>query len=233
MTAHKEGHIPYQLPRYSDEEMQGRLDAMYVHLSGRRSVRTFSSDPVPMEVLHQAVRIAGTAPSGAHKQPWTFCIVTDPDLRKRIRVAVEEEELRSYSERMSERWLEDLAPLATDHIKPFIEEAPALIIVFRRIHETDADTGQRHPNYYVQESCGIAVGLLLAALHEAGLAALTHTPSPMNFLGELLQRPDNERAFLNIPVGWPANDTTVPNLSRKTLDEICVNYPPEDKNSHK
>lgn len=229
MTAHKEEHIPYQLPRYSDEEMQDRLGAMYEHLARRRSVRTFSSDPVPMEVLHQAVRIAGTAPSGAHKQPWTFCIVTDPDLRKRIRVAVEEEELRSYSERMSERWLEDLAPLATDHIKPFIEEAPALIIVFRRIHETDADTGQRHPNYYVQESCGIAVGLLLAALHEAGLAALTHTPSPMNFLGDLLQRPDNERAFLNIPVGWPANGTTVPNLSRKTLDEICVNYPPEDK----
>lgn len=231
MTSHKEGHIPYQLPRYSDEEMQGRLDAMYAHLAQRRSVRSFSSDPVPMEVLHQAVRIAGTAPSGAHKQPWTFCIVTDPDLRKRIRAAVEEEEHRSYSERMSERWLEDLAPLATDHIKPFIEEAPALIIVFRRIHETDADTGQRHPNYYVQESCGIAVGLLLAALHEAGLAALTHTPSPMNFLGDLLQRPDNERAFLNIPVGWPANGTTVPNLSRKTLDEICVNYPPEDKNS--
>jgi len=233
MTSHKEGHIPYQLPRYSDEEMQGRLGAMYEHLAQRRSVRTFSSDPVPMGVLHQAVRIAGTAPSGAHKQPWTFCIVTDPDLRKRIRVAVEEEELRSYSERMSERWLEDLAPLATDHIKPFIEEAPALIIVFRRIHETDADTGQRHPNYYVQESCGIAVGLLLAALHEAGLAALTHTPSPMNFLGDLLQRPDNERAFLNIPVGWPANGTTVPNLSRKTLDEICVNYPPEDKISRK
>lgn len=233
MTAHKEGHIPYQLPRYPEEEMKGRLDAMYEHLARRRSVRAFSSDPVPMEVLHQAVRIAGTAPSGAHKQPWTFCIVTDPDLRKRIRVAVEEEELRSYSERMSERWLEDLAPLATDHIKPFIEEAPALIVVFRRIHETDPDTGQRHPNYYVQESCGIAVGLLLAALHEAGLAALTHTPSPMNFLGTLLQRPDNERAFLNIPVGWPANGATVPNLSRKKLDEICVNYPSEDKKTHK
>jgi len=179
--------------------------------------------------LERAIQIAGTAPSGAHKQPWSFCIVTDPDLRARIRQAVEEEELRSYTERMSERWLEDLAPLATDHIKPFIEEAPALIIVFRRVYEVDPESGDRHPNYYVQESCGIAVGLLLAALHEVGIAALTHTPSPMNFLGSLLGRPDNERAFLNIPVGWPANGTTVPNLSRKTLDEICTHYQKGDK----
>jgi nitroreductase len=218
------GHIPYTLPRQEPEEMRRRLDAMYLHLSNRRSVRSFSSEPVPIDILERAIHIAGTAPSGAHKQPWTFCIVTDPALRTRIRQAAEEEEERSYSSRMSDRWLEDLQPLATDHIKPFIEDAAALIIVFRRLHEKDPDTGDKYPNYYVQESCGIAVGLLLSALHEAGLAALTHTPSPMNFLGELLNRPENERAFLNIPVGWPAEDTTVPLLLRKSLDEICVHY---------
>ena len=183
MTSEDAPHIPYSLPRLSIEEMRQKLDAMYAHLSERRSVRTFSPEPIPLDVLERAIQIAGTAPSGAHKQPWSFCIVTDPELRARIRVAVEEEELRSYTERMSDRWLQDLSPLATDHVKPFIEEAPALIVVFRRVYETDVESGDRHPNYYVQESCGIAVGLLLAALHEAGIAALTHTPSPMNFLG--------------------------------------------------
>jgi nitroreductase len=217
-------HIPYGLPRLTVEEMRARLGAMHDHLAGRRSVRSFRPDPVPLDILDEVIRIAGTAPSGAHKQPWTFCVVTDPVLRKKIRAAVEEEEYKSYSGRMSDRWLQDLEPLATNHIKPFIEEAPALIIVFRRVHEVHAETGEKHPNYYVQESCGIAVGLLLAALHEVGLAALTHTPSPMNFLAEILQRPSNERAFLNIPVGWPSNDATVPNLSRKKLDEIRVKY---------
>jgi len=217
-------HIPFSMPRLTDEEMRGRLDAMHAHMNLRRSVRHFSPDPVPFDVLERVVKIAGTAPSGAHKQPWSFCIVTDPELRKRIRVAVEEEEYRSYHGRMSERWLEDLEPLGTDHIKPFIEEAPALIIVFRKVYEGDGDSGMRHPNYYVQESCGIAVGFLLAALHEAGIAALTHTPSPMNFLAELLERPENERAFLNIPVGWPADGATVPDLSRKPLDEILFHY---------
>ena len=130
---------------------------------------------------------------------------------------------------MSQQWLDDLEPLGTDHVKPFIEEAPALIIVFRRMYERDAGTGGKNPNYYVQESCGIAVGLLLAALHEVGLAALTHTPSPMNFLAELLDRPENERAFLNIPVGWPADDAAVPNLSRKPLNEILFRYPEKDQ----
>jgi len=229
MTSEDAPHIPYSLPRLSIEEMRQKMDTMYAHLSERRSVRTFSPEPIPLDVLERAIQIAGTAPSGAHKQPWSFCIVTDPELRARIRVAVEEEELRSYTERMSDRWLQDLSPLATDHVKPFIEEAPALIVVFRRVYETDVESGDRHPNYYVQESCGIAVGLLLAALHEVGIAALTHTPSPMNFLGALLGRPENERAFLNIPVGWPANGTTVPHLSRKRLDEICTHYPKGDK----
>jgi nitroreductase len=216
--------IPFSLPRLSEEEMNRKLDAMYGQLSQRRTVRSFSSEPIPMEVLEKAIRIAGTAPSGAHKQPWSFCVVTNAELRKRIRAKVEEEERRSYEERMSQKWLEDLEPLGTDAIKPYIEEAPALIVVFKKVHEPDEVSGARHPNYYVSESCGIAVGLLLAALHEAGLATLTHTPSPMNFLAELLERPSHERAFLNIPVGWPSSDATVPNLSRKPLNEILFRY---------
>ncbi|MGB1619073.1 MAG: nitroreductase family protein, partial [Flavobacteriales bacterium] len=157
MSAHNE-HVPYSLPRHGEEEMRRRLDAMHAHMEARRSVRHFSPDPVPMDVLERAVHIAGTAPSGAHKQPWSFCIVTDPALRKRIRTAVEEEEYRSYHGRMSKKWLDDLEPLATDHIKPFIEEAPALIIVFRKVFDRDEETGEKNPNYYVQESCGIAVG---------------------------------------------------------------------------
>ena len=223
----RDGHIPYALPRLSEDEMRDRLSALHAHLDGRRSVRHFSTDPVPLDVLERAIQIAGTAPSGAHKQPWSFCLVTDPELRRRIRGAVEEEEYRSYHGRMSQQWLDDLEPLGTDHIKPFIEEAPALIIVFRKVYDRDEETGEKNPNYYVQESCGIAVGLLLAALHEAGLAALTHTPSPMNFLAELLERPENERAFLNIPVGWPAENATVPKLSRKPLNEILFRYPPD------
>ncbi len=226
MSGHDE-HVPYSLPRHGEGEMRRRLDAMHAHMEARRSIRHFSPDPVPLDVLERAVHIAGTAPSGAHKQPWSFCIVTDPALRQRIRTAVEEEEYRSYHGRMSRKWLVDLEPLGTDHIKPFIEEAPALIIVFRKVFDRDEVTGEKNPNYYVQESCGIAVGFLLAALHEAGLAALTHTPSPMNFLAELLERPENERAFLNIPVGWPADDARVPNLSRKRLNEILFHYRPD------
>ena len=222
-------HIPFSMPRLTEEEMRTRLNKMYAHMDQRRSVRHFSSDPVPIDLLERAVQIAGTAPSGAHKQPWSFCIVTDPDLRKQIRVAAEEEEHRSYNGRMSERWLADLAPIGTDHVKPFIEDAPALIIVFKKVHELDEDSGKRHPNYYVQESCGIAVGFLLAALHEAGLAALTHTPSPMGFLAELLDRPENERAYLNIPVGWPSKDAKVPNLFRKPLNEILFHYSRDDR----
>ena len=226
MSGHDE-HVPYSLPRHGEGEMRRRLDAMHAHMEARRSIRHFSPDPVPLDVLERAVHIAGTAPSGAHKQPWSFCIVTDPALRQRIRTAVEEEEYRSYHGRMSRKWLVDLEPLGTDHIKPFIEEAPALIIVFRKVFDRDEVTGEKNPNYYVQESCGIAVGFLLAALHEAGLAALTHTPSPMNFLAELLEQPENERAFLNIPVGWPADDARVPNLSRKPLYEILFHYRPD------
>ena len=221
--------VPYALPRLSEAEMAERLDAMYVEMSKRRSVRSFSSEPVPLEVLEKAIHIAGTAPSGAHMQPWSFCVVTDVELRKQIRAAVEKEEQLSYQGRMSQAWLDDLFPLGTDHIKPYIEEAPALIVVFKKVHEVDEETGRRKPNYYVSESCGIAVGFLLAALHAAGLVALTHTPSPMNFLAKILGRPDNERAFLNIPVGWPSSDATVPNLFRKPLNEILVHYPKSEE----
>lgn len=225
-----EERVPFSLPRLSEDEMKDKLDAMYRHLSQRRSVRSFSPEPVPMDVLEKAIQIAGTAPSGAHKQPWSFCVVTHADLRKQIRLAVEKEELLSYEERMPQQWLEDLQPLGTDHVKPYIEEAPALIVVFKRVYDLSKDQGKRHPNYYVSESCGIAAGLLISALHAAGLATLTHTPSPMNFLAEILGRPDNERAFLNIPVGWPASDATVPNLFRKPLNEILIHYPnPEIK----
>ncbi len=183
----------------------------------------FSSDPVPLEVMQEVIRVAGTAPSGAHKQPWTFCLVGNPDLKRRIREAAEEEERTNYHGRMSEEWLRDLAPFGTDEHKPFLETAPWLVVVFKRIFEYDAD-GSKHQNYYVNESVGIATGMLLLAAHHAGLATLTHTPSPMNFLAEVLARPANERPFLLIPMGYPAVDCTVPKLARKPLDEVLVPY---------
>jgi len=230
-----EGFVRYGPERLSVEQMRERMTALESTMAGRRSVRHFSSDSVPMDVLESAIRIASSAPSGAHKQPWTFCIVTDPVLKARIREEAEREELASYTGRMSDRWLADIKFTGTDHIKPFIEEAPALIIIFKRIYErvekpgatTDAAPNEivKAPNYYVPESVGIAAGFLLVALQHAGLAALTHTPSPMNFLGKLLGRPENERAFLNIPVGWPAEDAEVPIIRRKLMAEVLVKYP--------
>ena len=174
-----------------------------------------------LDVLERAVHIAGTAPSGAHKQPWSFCLVTDSTLRKRIRRAVEEEEYKSYHGRMSQQWLDDLEPLGTDHVKPFIEEAPALIIVFRKVYERDADTGGKNPNYYVQESCGIAVGLLLAALR-SGAGRVDPHPLADELIAELLERPENERAFLNIPwLAWMTPPCRT--FLRKPLNEISFN----------
>jgi nitroreductase len=188
----------------------------------RRSVRHFSPEPVPMEAVRNCISAAGTAPSGAHKQPWTFCLVTNPEIRSKIRIAAEEEEYRNYNGRMSNEWLKDLEPFKTDHIKPFIEDAPGLIVVFKHAFSKD-DTGKTQ-NYYVNESVGIAVGMLLTALHDIGLVALTHTPSPMKFLAEILSRPDNERAYLNIPFGFPSSDCEVPDLERKPTDEILKEY---------
>ena len=213
--------LPYDHPTRTDEQILADAVGFERSIAARRSLRHFSDRPVARAVIESLLRSAGSAPSGAHKQPWTFCAVADPELKRRIRAAAEREEYANYHGRMSDAWLADLAPLATDHRKPFLEIAPWLIVVFRRSYEVDAD-GARSKNYYVQESVGIAAGFLLAAVHAAGLVALTHTPSPMNFLQELLGRPEHERPFLLIPVGHPAHGAEVPDLRRKPLDQIAL-----------
>lgn len=215
-------YIEYTKETYSEAEMLKRSREFYEWMDTRRTVRDFSDQQIPKEVIENILLAASTAPSGAHKQPWTFCVVTNPDLKKQIRVAAEKEEYDSYNGRMTEEWLEDLAPLGTNWEKPFLEVAPALIIVFKRAYEFV--DGKKKNNYYVTESVGLATGFLLAAIHNAGLVALTHTPSPMNFLCKLLSRPENERPFLLIPVGYLANNTQVPDLKRKTLEQIDVFY---------
>lgn len=222
---HIEDHpyIAYSKPILTDEEMLERSKSFYDSMDNRRSVREFSDKPVPRKVIKNLIKTASTAPSGAHKQPWTFCVVENPEVKKQIRIAAEEEELESYESRMSSDWLEDLKPLGTDWHKPFLETAPYLIIVFRRIYEFGAD-GKKKNNYYVQESVGLACGFLLAAIHDAGLVSLTHTPSPMNFISKILNRPENEKPFLLIPVGYPADECWVPDIQRKELEDICVFY---------
>ena len=214
--------IPYRGPVFDQEESLKRIREFYSYMDRRRSVRHFSDRPVPRDMIEDIIRTASTAPSGAHKQPWTFCVVSDPEIKKKIREAAEKEEYESYNNRMSDEWLEDLKPLGTDWHKEFLEIAPWLIIVFKKAY--DLVDGEKHKNYYVQESVGLASGFLLAAIHEAGLVSLTHTPSPMNFLQGILDRPENERPFLLIPVGYPAPDAEVPDLTRKPLDEGSVWY---------
>ncbi|ANQ51099.2 nitroreductase family protein [Flammeovirga yaeyamensis] len=192
-------------------------------ISHRRSLREFSDKEVPREVIENIIQAAGAAPSGANKQPWMFCAVSNPEMKKKIRVAAEKEEYEGYHGRMSEEWLEDLKPFGTDWNKPFLEKAPWLIVVFKQVYEID-EMGVRHNNYYVNESVGLACGFLLHAIHEAGLVALTHTPSPMNFLAKELERPANERPFLLIPVGYPEKDALVPNIERKSLRQISQWY---------
>ncbi|KRP10286.1 MAG: nitroreductase [Sphingobacteriales bacterium BACL12 MAG-120802-bin5] len=218
----KEGFIPYQRTRLSDREMIDRSLTFFNKMDKRRSVREFSDAPIADEVIDNIIRTASTAPSGAHKQPWTFCVVKDPEIKKAIRIAAEKEEKISYEQRMPQDWLDDLAPLGTDWHKPFLEIAPALIVVFKRNYEYLED--RKANNYYVSESVGLATGLLIAAIHNAGLVTLTHTPSPMNFLKEILQRPDNEKPFLLLPVGKPMEGTMVPKLERKPLSEVMVRY---------
>ena len=215
--------ISHQPESVANDEALRRSKQFHLWLDTRRTVRNFSECPIPKEVIENILQSASTAPSGAHKQPWTFCIVSDPQIKKSIRVAAEKEEFESYHGRMSEEWRQDLRPLQTDWKKPFLEIAPYLIIVFRRAYEL-LPSGEKKSNYYVSESVGIACGFLLAAIHEAGLVALTHTPSPMNFLSKILGRPENERPFLLIPVGHPAEETFVPQLTRKKLEEIAVFY---------
>ena len=199
--------------------MRARAEAFHEMMDQRRSVRFFSDRPVPRDLIERAILTAGTAPSGAHRQPWRFVVVDDPALKHQIRVAAEEEEYESYHGRMAEEWLEALAPLGTDWQKPFLETAPWLVICFVETYGVSAG-GEKIKNYYVQESCGIACGFFIAAIHNMGLVTLTHTPSPMRFLNDILQRPKNERPFILFPVGYPAEDATVPDLQRKRLDEI-------------
>lgn len=215
--------VAYHHPEYSESEMLQRSKDFYTWMNLRRTVRDFSSQPIPIEVIHNIILTASTAPSGAHKQPWTFCVVSDPTIKKQIRKAAEKEEKESYDSRMRTEWLEDLKPLQTNWEKLFLETAPYLIIAFKKVYDILPD-GTKRNNYYVNESVGIACGFLLTAIHHAGLVALTHTPSPMNFLCKILNRPENERPFLLIPVGHLAAETFVPNLTRKGLDSICVHY---------
>jgi len=215
--------VSYRKETYSGIEMLERSQFFFDWINKRRTIRDFSDRPVSREVIENIIRTASTAPSGAHKQPWTFCIVSDPSIKKQIRAAAEEEERESYQGRMSEEWLKDLASIGTDWHKPFLEIAPYLIIVFKRSYEIEPG-GHKHQNYYVTESVGIACGFLLAAIHQAGLGALTHTPSPMNFLTKILNRPENEKPFLLIPVGYPADECWVPDLKRKELREVIQWY---------
>lgn len=212
---------PLDFTPLPDAEMQERAAAFYRQLRRRRSVRDYSPRPVPMDVIENCLRAAGVAPSGANMQPWHFVVVSDPATKKRIREAAEEEERAFYSQRASDAWLKDLAPLGTDANKPFLEIAPCLIAIFAQSYHLDAD-GQKHLHYYVQESVGIATGFLIAALHNAGLACLTHTPSPMRFLNEILQRPSHERPFLLLVVGYPADGAQVPVISKKELAEFVT-----------
>ncbi len=205
----------------SDEEMAARAEAFFAEMDARRSVRDFSERPVPRRLVELAVRTASTAPSGAHKQPWTFVAVGDPAVKRRVREAAEEEERAFYAERATPEWLEALAPMGTDWRKPFLETAPWVVVLFAQ--STGAGgAGGKEKHYYVQESCGIAAGFFIAALHRMGLATLTHTPSPMRFLNDILGRPPNERPYILFPVGYPAAEATVPDLRRKGLDEVAV-----------
>jgi iodotyrosine deiodinase len=207
--------------RQSASEMTERASQFRELVQRRRTVRHFSPEPVPREVIEHCLRAAGSAPSGANLQPWHFVVVTNPDLKRRIRVEAEAEEREFYSGRAPQEWLDALAPLGTDAEKPFLETAPYLIAIFAESYGLLPD-GRKVKNYYVQESVGIATGILITALHHSGLVSLTHTPSPMGFLNGILNRPANERPFLLLVVGWPTEDAMVPDISKKHLDAIAT-----------
>lgn len=214
--------VPYQPQRFSSQTMVERAQAFYELMEGRRSVRQFSDEPVPRELIDVAVATASTAPSGAHRQPWKFVLVGEPETKTAIRSAAEAEERENYEGgRLPLDWLEALAPLGTGWEKAFLETAPWLVVVFEERYGVDSDGSKQH-NYYVKESVGIACGLFIAALHNMGLATLTHTPSPMRFLSKLLGRPDNERPFVLFPIGYPAVHCQAPDLKRKPLSEVLI-----------
>jgi len=216
-------HLRYEHKAYAEEEMLKRSATYFELMRKRRSIRDFSDRPIAIEVIENLIKTAASAPSGANKQPWSFCVVKSAEIKKKIRLAAEAEERKSYEERMSDEWLEDLKHLGTDANKPFLETAPYLIIVFKRPYEIDAE-GKKYQNYYVNESVGLACGLLISAIQNAGLVTLTHTPSPMRFLEKILERPSNERAFLLLPVGYAAEYTYVPDNERKSIDEVMKIY---------
>lgn len=216
-------HVRYYKEVLEEKKMVSESGQFLDWIDQRRTVRDFSDKPVPKKVIDNILLAASTAPSGAHKQPWTFCVVSNKEMKSKIREAAEQEERESYSGRMSEEWLEVLRPIGTDWHKPFLETAPYLIILFKKPYDLDSE-GNKKNNYYVTESVGLAGGFLLAAIHKAGLVALTHTPSPMNFLTKILERPVNERPFLLIPVGYPAEKVYVPKLERKALEDIAKFY---------
>ena len=208
---------------YNNKDLVAASSELSLLMQGRRSVRTFSDKPIPAEVIHNLVSIAASAPSGAHKQPWIFCVITSDEIKLKIREAAEKEEFVNYHGRMSDEWLQDLKKFGTDWHKTFITTAPYIVVVFKKTYDIEAD-GSKGKNYYVNESVGIACGFLLSAIHQLGLVSLTHTPSPMNFLAELLNRPSNEKAFLLIPIGYAADDAKVPDIERKPIEEVMLKY---------
>ena len=215
MSFQKLDHNPYQ-----ELKMIERSKTFFDLMIQRRTVRDFSDRPIPIEIIQNAIQTASSAPSGANKQPWHFVIVKDPVVKKDIRIAAEKEEKEFYEHRAPDYWLQDLNQFGTDWHKPFLEIAPYLIVVFKQSY--DLDKGEKRKNYYVNESVGIASGFLLAALHNAGLATLTHTPSPMGFLEKILKRPENEKAVLLVPVGYPAENAKVPDLKKKHFQEVAT-----------
>ena len=219
--AMKPALIPLRYEKPAEAEVAERARRFYEEMNRRRTVRDFSPEPVPAAVIEDLVRAASTAPSGAHRQPWTFVAVSDPEIKRRIRIAAEREEHENYGGRMPDEWLRALEPLGTDEHKPFLEIAPWLVVLFRQNYGVGPD-GEHVRHYYVAESVGIAAGLFLTAVHQAGLVALTHTPSPMGFLRKILERPANETACLLIPVGYPAPGAQVPDLRRKPLDDVLI-----------
>ena len=211
--------VPLEYQELDEEEMLARSSEFLERMEQRRSVRQFSSRSVPWEIIENCLRAAATAPSGANMQPWHYVVVSDSELKLRIRMAAEEEEREFYANRAPQEWLDALAPLGTDADKPFLESAPYLIVIFAKSY-TISPQGKKVKNYYVSESVGIATGILITALHQSGLATLTHTPSPMRFLKQILNRPQNEHPFLILVVGYPADDAEVPKINKKPFNEI-------------
>lgn len=219
MVANSMAFEKLDFKRLSEVDMVKRSEAFYEYIIKRRTVREFSDEKVPIELIFNAIKSASSAPSGANKQPWYFVVVKDPEVKREIRKAAEKEEGEFYDHRAPDEWLQDLNQFGTDSKKPFLEIAPYLIVIFKKNYDLEGD--KREKNYYVNESVGIASGFLLTALHNSGLATLTHTPSPMGFLERILNRPKNERAILLIPVGYPARDAKVPQLTKKSFESIC------------